>query len=360
MKRLHAIVAGLAMAMGMAAPPAAAQQTVMVENVVGTPEDFIVTINRYNVRRAGHLADVLADVKYAQPWTKPGVLASNQKWIRYRLDCNTGQVHRAITDKGNSPVSRGDAEGERILLASPTATATPATPLRQAMCKPMPEPVAVAGPWPLHDIFLGNGTDPVKLANPGVQQFPWTTTGAMMESFARARAAHARQLALKADGVLAGSKPAPWLPRSGYLPVAMPFTFHENVNKTVVERGYVDFSSVLQWSPTIFTYNIYASGRTIHSKPGKVQPLQVIGMMVRCGPKQQQVISNLVSGAPAPADTFQTLQLPHAAMQWSPVLGEFSRALCSRQTSFAAKPIAVHEEMVKALITALTPLPIGS
>lgn len=357
MKSLRAILVGLAALAGAVASPAAAQQTVMVEHAIGTPDDYVALINRYNVRRAGHLADALAAVTYAQPWKLYG-LESNQKWIRFRMDCNTGAFHRAVTEDSNGPVNIGNAEGERILLATPLSTASETTPLRQAMCRPVEQKIDVPHPWPAYDIVLGGGTDQLPLVNPDVQKFPWGG-GALMEAFARTRFARANDEAMKGITTWSAFKPVPGLPTSGFLPVAMPLTFYTNLYKTVVERGYVDFGSVFQRSDTLYAYNVYVSGRNNHSKTGKAQPVQIIGVLVQCGTRPRQMLTNMTSVTPDP-EKYETMPLPRAAMQWSDTLSEFSRALCSKQRSFAARPLATYQEARKALWDALTPLPIGS
>jgi hypothetical protein len=355
MRRIGLI--GLAMAL-FGATPAQAQQTVLVEYGIGLQDDFLVTINRYTVRRAAHLADVLASVHFVQPWTKPNVLASNQKWIRYRLDCNTGQYRRAVTEEGLHPLTRNDdPEGERILQAQKLETTPLGSPLHQAMCKGPEEKLSLQSPWPAYNIMLQTGPDPVPLVNPDVQTA--LVGGGMEESFARARFANAKAEALAGTTFWPEAKPVPGLPTAGFLPVAAPLTFHENLYKTVIDRGYVNFNQVLQWNDTLYSYNVYASGRTIHTKPGKVQGVHIIGVMLRCGPQPGQLVYNLVGVTPEP-EKYQTLPLPRAATQWSGNLSEFSRALCAKQTSFAARPLATYEEARKALMNSLTPLPIGS
>ncbi|RYD54707.1 MAG: hypothetical protein EOP60_07070 [Sphingomonadales bacterium] len=338
-------------------PQAVAQGQVMAEYQFGTAQDHIVVVNRALVRRAGDWADVLATLKYAQPWNSVG-LAANQKWMRIRLHCPSGTHHRAISEKGIHPLTRdGDPEGERLLLATPKLTVPVDSPLVKAMCNPPQAKLSLTAPWPAYGILLSATPDQVVLTNPDVQQFPWA--GGMEEAFARARAVYATGQALAGMARWTAYKRVPGVAETGFIPLAQPLTFHENLYKSVVSRGFVDLSSVWQGGDTLYTYNYFTSARTIHTKAGKVQPLHMIVIEVRCGARPQQRSANMVRITPAP-QKYQLLPLPHAAMQWSDTVSDFSRALCTRPVRLPGKPLATYPEATQAIMNSLTPLPIGS
>lgn len=330
MKRLHAILAGLAASV---AAPAAAQSLVVVNFEIGTPADRAAVLNLDNLTRDGDFVMGIANVQYAEPFVDEQGGRRYGQWLRVQVNCKTNEVRQLLfngyADMGDT---RSGAAFAAVRPAVGPAVVKPDSIFVTSMCGTG----AMKAPWQLLNSEFTEAPEKRKVMDEDAQKHPWTTLGGADQSFVRVRTVVLAQRANADIRYWPASKPIVGLPAAtGFM--ATPFSWQfdgQFTGKLLIQGGYVELPTAMQLADNLWFYSLVGVASATNVKPAATLRYD-LGVEVRCKPTPVQRIAGgewFTLG-----DKVSTLPVPAREADWNANLFAFSRAICAKKFDRNAK-----------------------